>query len=398
LFWSYLLLFLLEQIDVMKTLVYALLLFFMPLVTKADVGSFSQQAGGLTLEKNFLYNQTYNLNAIGSNAWSNAALGNDISSLVIKQIIINTFENNGDTVKSVSFYWRIQPNNSLSNASFQQEGLVLTNNIGGNKTFSLSTNNSKIIQLIYAVNIFTSYTIDCYFLCTTNTSTFAITPPGAGNFNNGSFGFINASLNSTSGIPPNYIFKANFITTGILSLNNIGGFGARLTRFGVALNYEILSAQFLQEIAIERSTNGISWQTIYSQGINNSTIGVFDFIDNNPVDGLNIYRLVGKTTNNTNLYSRMVRVSISGINNNLVLYPNPFVENSFTLNFNGIKKGKYDLVIYNLQGVRVFGQGMEYDGFLPSQTIYLPTALAKGTYYLLLTNKNEFYKQILLKQ
>jgi len=87
------------------------------------------------------------------------------------------------------------------------------------------------------------------------------------------------------------------------------------------LQWSIATPELIKNFVIERSDPFNGWETISFLAANDHT-GEYHFIDNNPMPGINQYRLKLIEKNNKLSYSPVQKIFID-INNKFDIYPNP---------------------------------------------------------------------------
>jgi hypothetical protein len=141
----------------------------------------------------------------------------------------------------------------------------------------------------------------------------------------------------------------------------------------VVLNWEFLSTEKTNKVLVERSSNGKDFETI---GVVNSDIKG-KFIDNNPLDGSNYYRI-----NVDGNYSETQYINFKN-GFNLNIYPNPKDKNDLLqLVFTETPE---DLYILDIQGKEV---KVEYE-LSASNHYIIKNKLPQGVYFVVASKGNE---------
>jgi hypothetical protein len=200
------------------------------------------------------------------------------------------------------------------------------------------------------------------------------------------------------GVP--LIFASTVVgaTSGCVILNTgeipvkLINFSARLNNEQCILSWETANETFNTQYSIERSIDGIHFESIRnilgSNDVNNTT--KYSFIDQNPLPNFGYYRIVMKEVSGIERYSEILKVNNSN-NVDLNIFPNPF-ENSFSVSLNA-RSIPAVIEIYDLQGNQIHRQ-------LNQQTSFLITKqIAKGIYVLkVTTNDNQVILTKLIHQ
>jgi Secretion system C-terminal sorting domain len=155
----------------------------------------------------------------------------------------------------------------------------------------------------------------------------------------------------------------------------------------------------LDRYILERSFDGNIFSDIYTRPVvGNSPAAVsHSWLDTTPKTGINFYRI--KVISKTGLakYSDIATVNFSRGQPSVSIYPNPINGNSFGLQFTGMEKGYYSLVIINSLGQRVYTKQVQHNGGRSNMTI-TTGLLPKGNYQLVISGKNTRFTEKIIKQ
>ncbi len=141
---------------------------------------------------------------------------------------------------------------------------------------------------------------------------------------------------------------------------------------------------------VERSANGSNFNKI-----NNSPVaaayggsGHYTFIDTNPLEGMNYYRIVSVTSaslQNNKSYSSIVRVNMEKLKDDpsISIYPNPVTGNTIKIQADNIETGTYVLQVSNDAGQLLFEKTVYYNS--AEKNIEISNKLPAGKYQLSLS-------------
>jgi hypothetical protein len=159
-------------------------------------------------------------------------------------------------------------------------------------------------------------------------------------------------------------------------------FNGAVNNNSVKLNWESAQEQNLNKYIVEKSTDGVNWQTlttVMATGSNNAN--EYNSVDNNAAQ-VNYYRLKQVETNGSFTYSQVIRIRKEE-NDKLALkiYPNPVISNA-TININSENKLAAHIKIYNQFGMQL--QYMQRSLIAGSNNIPVQglSALPAGTYII----------------
>jgi hypothetical protein len=150
----------------------------------------------------------------------------------------------------------------------------------------------------------------------------------------------------------------------------------------VKLNWESAQEQNLDKYIVEKSSDGVNWQTLTTvMATGSSNASEYNTVDNN-ASQVNYYRLKQVETNGNFAYSQIIRIRKEE-NEKLALkiYPNPVISNA-TININSENKLAAHIKIYNQFGMQL--QHMQRSLIAGSNNIPVQglSTLPAGTYII----------------
>jgi hypothetical protein len=202
------------------------------------------------------------------------------------------------------------------------------------------------------------------------------------------------AANGCNDVPEIFIqnLRAKITVTSALNAQ-FTGFVTNSNNEYVYLQWQVTDSSDVQYFTVEKSRNGVQWQTLDTILKNGNS---YAYIDSFPVTGLNYYRIQAAGSGKL-VYSISRRAYVGVIDNFITVYPNP-VNKNLRFEMSALTKGKYRASVYSLNGVWIAGELIDHDGKDNYVTITLPPVIGKGIYWLVLMTKNEFYKQNFLVQ
>jgi hypothetical protein len=203
-----------------------------------------------------------------------------------------------------------------------------------------------------------------------------------------------ASSTSCTGLPSiflkngNNYFRANIIITTPLNVQ-FTGFSLKTNNEQVFIGWSIEQViPDLQYFILEKSGNGVQWKVLDSISVNGTS---YSYVDEFPFAGVNFYRIRANGSGKHN-YSIERRIYVGQVENIITIYPNPVFRN-LRFRMTAMVKGIYAIDVYNSDGSRIVAQKIEHDGNDNYITVPLPINLSKGLFWLVLYNRNEFFKR-----
>lgn len=118
----------------------------------------------------------------------------------------------------------------------------------------------------------------------------------------------------------------------------------------VQLNWSSVNEYNNDGFVIEHSTDGVNFKPIgFVRGLNSTTRSNYVYLHNNPVAGLNYYRLKQMDTDGKFTYSAVVTAKISQAPGNITIFPNP-VKEVLKLKLTGYESASAQVLITDVNG------------------------------------------------
>lgn len=195
--------------------------------------------------------------------------------------------------------------------------------------------------------------------------------------------FSNYSSASTS-VPLDFFGTATVSCTPLNS--ELVTFNGKIIQDGIQLNWTTQTEINSSHFNIERSTDGLSFEAIGvidANGNSNITLD-YNFIDENPVEGMNYYRLVSVDYDQSSQMSQIIPIDFAPTEMNVDVYPNPS-DNNFNIAVQLNTDSPIAIEIFDVAGKKVFMKNVI--GETGRNNIEIPAnSIAKGFYNLRITN------------
>lgn len=159
----------------------------------------------------------------------------------------------------------------------------------------------------------------------------------------------------------------------------------------VLVSWTVSNEINIANYSIERSADGISFSSVGNKlALGNATTASYEFTDGSPLTGVNYYRIKSIEISGEIKYSKTVNVNFKKSTNVLTISPNPVsINHEMTINVNDLSTGKYDVVLYDFSGRKVFATTWEKTNNNNQLKIQLPSSLPTGEYRLCLKNDSK---------
>ncbi len=145
---------------------------------------------------------------------------------------------------------------------------------------------------------------------------------------------------------------------------------------GILLNWSTASEKNNDFFTIETSSDAVHWTTageVKGAG-NSSSLLDYSYIHNQPVAGVNYYRLKQTDFNNRAVYSSILSIDYAPSMIETAVYPNPTAGYNVTLRIATTSSEPVEAEIYNAMGQKEKSYTIDANNGLISQSIELPTS------------------------
>jgi hypothetical protein len=141
----------------------------------------------------------------------------------------------------------------------------------------------------------------------------------------------------------------------------------------------------LGQYNVEKSVDGNHYVPVKTIAANNSVLSNYSWLDVNPSEGYNYYRIVSKDKNGKTAHSVVVKVLIGKGEQDISIYPNPVINGTINLQLNNQPAGMYGLRLLNNIGQVMMSKQINHAEGLSAEKIQLDKSSAHGIYQLEVT-------------
>jgi YVTN family beta-propeller protein len=212
------------------------------------------------------------------------------------------------------------------------------------------------------------------------------------NFGANSVSMINTATASLTGSPivvgSNPTSFSNFIASVpfILPVHFTSFTAKELSNHSIQLNWKVQDQTDGTYYEVLSSKDGISFSTRATISSDPHANAAYSWTDVSASLGTNFYRIKSVETSGMINYSQILRLTVGSNATQMMVYPNPVKDKTFTLQLSNQPAGLYTVEVVNLAGQRVFTTQVNYTGGATAQTVSLPQGVSMGLYQVLIKN------------
>ncbi|MGG9972055.1 beta strand repeat-containing protein [Ferruginibacter sp. SUN002] len=148
----------------------------------------------------------------------------------------------------------------------------------------------------------------------------------------------------------------------------------------IKIEWNIADEINTKEYIVERSDDGINFTQIAIVNVGGN--GVYNWIDKDIQSGANFYRIISIGINAEKVYSKIVSVRVSSLQQPFAVYPNPIKNNVINLYMHNKPTGLYSIRLLNSIGQIMFTDKFYHTESNQAEIIKHKNNLARGIYHL----------------
>ncbi len=156
----------------------------------------------------------------------------------------------------------------------------------------------------------------------------------------------------------------------------------------VAVEWKVENQSKMQQYEIEKSVDGSQFAKVATIVANNNSASVYNWLDQNAVEGYNYYRIRSVDLNGKTEYTSVVKVQMSKTAAQIKVYPNPAVDAKVFVELNNAPNGVYYARLINPLGQTIVSQKIIHQGGSNTETIKWNNTAARGIYQLEIAKPN----------
>jgi hypothetical protein len=153
----------------------------------------------------------------------------------------------------------------------------------------------------------------------------------------------------------------------------------------IAVEWKVENQSKLKQYEVEKSVDGSGFSKVVTIAVDNSSASVYNWLDQNVVDGYNYYRIRSVDMDGKTQYTSIVKVQIAKTSAQIKVYPNPATDAKVSLEFTNSPAGVYYARLLNPLGQTIVSQKIIHQEGSSTETIKWNNATARGIYQLEIT-------------
>ena len=210
---------------------------------------------------------------------------------------------------------------------------------------------------------------------------------------------INFTVDANAGSSASNRFRIIFQPSGPLPLTFTD---IRATQAGgnIAVDWKVSNALNIEKYEVEKALDGVSFSRVgvqFATGTNGSDAS-YTWLDINPADGDNFYRVRSIGLGGEIKYSGIVKLTLKNSGHAITVYPNPVKGSGFELQVSNLPKGTYALSLINKLGQIVYAENLLHNGGSITQYIDLKHEIPAGVYEFVIEGVGVKLKSRIVKE
>jgi autotransporter-associated beta strand protein len=195
---------------------------------------------------------------------------------------------------------------------------------------------------------------------------------------------VNFTINATTASAAANRFRIILSRAASALATNFTGITAEQVNNTIVVSWKAENETGVKHYDLEKSLDGIHFNKITQViATANSIPAQYTVPDENPLPGINFYRVKSADINGREIYSNIVSVGWQGTKKDFVVYPNPVMDGVIRLHFLNQLSGKYLIKLVGQSGQLLMQREVEYDGLSRTMLIAVPATVSHPTVDLL---------------
>jgi len=175
--------------------------------------------------------------------------------------------------------------------------------------------------------------------------------------------------------------EATITVSSTLAIRN-SSIKATIVTNGIAVQWTAYEQENTERFEVEKSVDGLHFTPVYAvlpTDVNNTDV-TYHWLDENPVQGVNIYRIKEVSNSGSVTYSSTVRILYTKAISGILVFPNPVRSRNFQIQHTGVSAGDYRIRLTNNLGQVIYQKVVTHLGGTFTYPVQLPQQTNPGVY------------------
>lgn len=180
----------------------------------------------------------------------------------------------------------------------------------------------------------------------------------------------------------------------------LGSFTANVVNNEAKINWTTYNEINMDKYELEKSSDGIKFNVVKSLASYNSMpITQYFYTDQSLTSGNNFYRIKMIEKSGLASYSKIIKLFNGKQAGGVTINPTIVTNGSFNMQMNNMPKGQYQIAVFSDNGMPLLNRSINNEaGGIMSQTIALPSSIAKGMYIVRFSGRDTNINQKIVVQ
>ena len=150
----------------------------------------------------------------------------------------------------------------------------------------------------------------------------------------------------------------------------------------VNVDWKVAHERNIRQYEVEKSTDGSHFNKVatHTNVMNNKGDAAYQWVDMNPIEGFNYYRIKTVDISGKELYSNIAKVAFTNGIPAITIYPNPVINEVVNLHFTNQHTGNYAVKLINNLGQIVGKKDIKLDVISRTESFRFQNNIVPGTY------------------
>lgn len=190
--------------------------------------------------------------------------------------------------------------------------------------------------------------------------------------------YINFSVNSDPASKAADRFRIVF-STPVFAFTSVK---AICLNSAVNVNWQTANQNRVKEYLVEKSADGNHFEKAADVNTEDGANNNYKWVDANPADGMNYYRISSVGNNPGTGATEVVKVYVEKLKQGISIFPNPVVANNLNLQMVGQPAGRYEIRLVNYLGRTFMSKSIQHVEYNRVENISPSQNIPKGLYQL----------------